>query len=73
MSGFDESNLEPADTWSSDNEDSHSVASRARIRAQLEKDIQAYLQRGGKIQQVETRFRSDPPRKAEVGFNNRSL
>ncbi|MBE02596.1 hypothetical protein [Marinobacter lutaoensis] len=73
MSEFDESNLEQSGGWGSDSEDTHSIASRARVRAQLEADIQAFLERGGKIQQVDTHFRSDSPRKVEVGFNNRSI
>lgn len=73
MSEFDESNLEQSGSWTSDAEDTHSVAGRARIRAQLEADIEAFLKQGGQIQQVDTSFRVDAPRKVDVGFNNRSL
>ncbi|MEX2476256.1 hypothetical protein [Marinobacter sp.] len=73
MSEFDESNLAHAGSWSSDNEDTHSVAGRARVRAQLQADIEAFLGQGGQIQEVDTAFRSDPSRKVEIGFNNRSL
>lgn len=73
MSEFDESNLEQSGNWSIDSDDTHSVAGRARVRAQLEADIAAFLQQGGQIQQVDTAFRSDSPRKVEMGFNNRSL
>lgn len=73
MSEFDESNLEQSGGWSSDNEDNHSVASRARVRAQLAADIEAFLQQGGQIQELDTTLRSDPSRKVDVGFNNRSL
>ena len=73
MSEFDESNLEQSGSWTSDSDDNHSIAGRARVRAQLQADIEAFLSQGGTIQEVDTSFRSDTPRKAEVGFNNRSL
>ncbi|GGE52090.1 hypothetical protein GCM10011533_00590 [Streptosporangium jomthongense] len=76
MSEFDESNLEQSGNWvneSNDNADAHSIAGRARVRAQLQQDIEAFLSQGGKIQQIETAFRADSPRKVETGFNNRSL
>ncbi|EON93484.1 delta-aminolevulinic acid dehydratase [Marinobacter lipolyticus SM19] len=73
MSDFDESNVEPSGSWSSDSEDNHSVAGRARVRAQLQADIEAFLSQGGEIQEVDTSFRSDSSRKVDVGFNNRSL
>lgn len=73
MSEFDESNLDAPSSWASDSDDSHSIAGRARIRAQLAADVEAFLRQGGRIQELDTCFRSDPPRKVEVGFNNRSL
>ena len=73
MSEFDESNLEQSGSWTHDSDDTHSIAGRARIRAQLQQDIEAFLSQGGRIEEVDTTFRSDSPRKVEIGFNNRSL
>ena len=71
MSELDESSLEVSGGWN-DIDDTHSIAGRARIRAQLEADIQAFLNEGGQIEQVDTSFRADSSRKVDLGFNNRS-
>lgn len=73
MSEFDESNLESSTSWVSDGDDGHSIAGRARVRAQLAADIESFLSQGGKIEEVDTLFRSDTPRKVDIGFNNRSI
>lgn len=73
MSEFDESNLERSGSWAFDGGDTHSIAGRAHVRAKLAADIEAFLNHGGTIQELDTSFRPDPPRKADAGFNNRSL
>ncbi|MFT7339267.1 MAG: hypothetical protein ACI92B_002602 [Marinobacter maritimus] len=76
MSELDESNLEQSGNWvnsSNETDDTHSIAGRARVRAQLQQDIEAFLSQGGRIQEVETSFRADYPRKVEADFNNRAL
>jgi predicted XRE-type DNA-binding protein len=72
MSELDESSLELSAGWN-DMNDNHSIAGRARIRAQLEADIQAFLSQGGRIEQVDTLFRTDTPRKVELGLSSRSM
>ncbi|WP_148864449.1 hypothetical protein [Marinobacter fonticola] len=73
MSEFDESNLESSSNWTSDTEDTHSIAGRARVRAKLEADMHEFLRQGGQITELDTTLRSDAPRRAESGFNNRSI
>lgn len=43
--------------------DNRTVASRKRLRDQLNDEIQAFLARGGKIDQVETSATADPPKR----------
>jgi hypothetical protein len=72
MSEFDESNLEQLGNWGGDSEDNHSITGRARMRAQLQADIEAFLGQGGKIQEVNTAV-SEPSRRVGAGFNNSTL
>jgi hypothetical protein len=72
MSEFDEGNLEQLGNWSGDSEDNHSITGRARMRAQLQADIEAFLSQGGTIQEVSTAISAESSRKAEAGFNNSS-
>ena len=73
MSEFDESNLETSGGLSADAENTHSIAGRARVRAQLQADIEAYLSQGGTISEVANGFRSDGNNKADTSFNGRAL
>ena len=73
MSEFDESSLERSGGSSADAENTHSIAGRARVRAQLQADIEAYLSQGGTIHEVANGLRSDGLSKADTGFNDRAL
>lgn len=48
----------------------HSIAGRARARARLAADIEAFLRQGGEIQEVRNYDRVDAPRKAESGYSS---
>jgi len=74
MSDFDESNIEQsANNWSAGSDDNRSVAGRARVRAKLQSDVEAFLSGGGKIEEVDTHFRSDAPLKVDVGLGSQTL
>ena len=47
-----------------------SMANRTRIRDQLNADIEAFLQGGGAIVQVENNVRADPPKKPDANYGS---
>lgn len=73
MNEFDESSLETSGSLSANAENTYSIAGRARVRAQLQADIEAYLNQGGTIHEVENGLRSDGLSKAGIGFNGREF
>ena len=48
-------------------------ASRKRIREQVQSDIEAFLQAGGKIDQIEPNVLADPPRKPTSNYGGRPI
>jgi hypothetical protein len=53
--------------------DAVSAASRTPARNQLAEDVEQFLARGGKIQEVPRNFRADPPRKPESNYGRSSI
>ena len=49
------------------------VASRERIRRQMEEDIQAFLGKGGAIQHIAPNVLADPPRKPSTAYGSRPI
>lgn len=45
----------------------HSIAARQAVRDEMERQIQEFLARGGKIAQIEPNVTADPPRKPDGG------
>lgn len=50
-----------------------SLAARNKVRDQMQADIEAFLAKGGKIQQVEDNVMADPPRKPTSSYGSRPI
>jgi SutA-like transcriptional regulator len=51
----------------------HTVAAREDVRKQLAADVEAFLKRGGAIQDVAQDVRADPPKKPESNYGRGSI
>jgi len=51
----------------------HTVAAREDVRRQLAADVEAFLKRGGAIQDVAQDVRADPPKKPESNYGRGSI
>ncbi|MEZ5559287.1 MAG: hypothetical protein R3E86_12205 [Pseudomonadales bacterium] len=51
----------------------HSIQSREPVRQSLAADVEAFLKRGGNIEQVPVDFRADPPKRPENTYGRGSL
>ena len=49
------------------------VASRERIRRQMEEDMQAFLSKGGAVQHIAPNVLADPPRKPSTAYGSRPI
>ncbi len=57
---------------SSDDEFS-SEAARRRMREAMAAEVEAFLSRGGSIQQIEANVMADPPRKPQTSYGSRPI
>ncbi len=70
-----------SDSDSSDNEDlaaaaasaQSSLAARNKVRESMAAEIEAFLARGGQIQQVDDNVMADPPRKPQSSYGSRPI
>lgn len=80
---FDNSNddvdVETTEDSSSDESSSsgiaidYSLASKDKERAELDRQIEEFLARGGKINQVDTHVCADPPQKPSSSYGSRPI
>lgn len=50
-----------------------SLAARNKVRESMQSDIDAFLARGGQIQQVEDNVMADPPKKPTSNYGSRPI
>lgn len=51
----------------------HDLAAREGVRSQLAADVEAFLARGGNIEEVPRDFRADPPKRVENSYGRGSI
>jgi hypothetical protein len=56
-----------------DSPEERTVASRQKLREEMEQEIEAFLARGGKIAQIEPNVTADPPRKPDSEYGSRPI
>jgi len=50
-----------------------SIASRQKLRSQMESEVEAFLSSGGSINEVEPNVMADPPRKPTSNYGSRPI
>lgn len=56
-----------------DSPEERTVASRQHLREQMAREIEEFLARGGKINQIEPNVTADPPRKPDSDYGSRPI
>lgn len=51
----------------------HSIAAREPLRSRLAADVEAFLARGGSIQEVPRDYRADPPKRPDTSYGRGSI
>jgi len=50
-----------------------SIASRKKLRNKMNSDVEAFLEKGGSINQIEPNVMADPPRKPTSNYGSRPI
>jgi len=53
--------------------ESRSVTSRKRLRSQVETDIEEFLNKGGRINEIAPDVTADPPKRPESNYGSRAI
>ena len=51
----------------------HSIIARQPLRSRLAADVEAFLARGGSIQEVPRDYRADPPKRPDTSYGRGSI
>jgi hypothetical protein len=50
-----------------------SIASRQKLRSQVDDEVEAFLKKGGAINEIESNVMADPPRKPTSNYGSRPI
>ena len=50
-----------------------SLSSRAKLRDQMQHDVETFLKSGGKVSHIENNVMADPPRKPKSDYGSRPI
>jgi len=53
--------------------ETRNIASRERVRSELDKEVERFLKAGGKIDSIAANVMGDPPRKPESSYGSRPI
>lgn len=53
--------------------DVHSIQARQPVRSRLAADVEAFLAKGGNVEEVPKDFRADPPKRPQSTYGRGSL
>lgn len=68
-----DSGEESAQVQAADDDSYSSEAARRRMREAMAAEVEAFLSRGGCIQQIEDNVMADPPRKPQTSYGSRPI
>lgn len=63
----------PDGGYDAGDETAQSMASRERLRKQMEADVERFLSQGGKVQVIADNVMGDPPRKPQSNYGSRPI
>lgn len=67
------SDTEQAEALETLESDVHSITAREPVRSRLAADVEAFLAKGGNIEDVPKDFRADPPKRPQSTYGRGSI
>ena len=69
----DESSSKKVAADAGDDDSTGSALERQRLRESMAAEVEAFLARGGQIQEIEANVMDDPPRKPQTSYGSRPI